>query len=101
MKKLILGIALAASLITQAQADDKAKVCADLSEMGRSVMQFRQINGPYTKMMEIAGSNKALIAMVDDAYDKPAYSGKKYQQKAVDEFVNYVAVICFRNYKGK
>ena len=104
MRKFI-GYMLLALLLNSSTlwADDgekkKPDVCATYHELATMVMSARQKGVSLVKMMGIAG-DEMTKSLVMSAYDKPQYSGEEYRTKAVEEFANERALMCYKE-RGK
>jgi hypothetical protein len=83
-------------------ADDKADMCASLSDMARSIMGARQNGAAMSEMIKIAqNTDPKLVDLVSSivvaAYDEPRFSSPEYQREAVDDFGNAVYLTCFKS----
>ena len=93
MKSIVLCLSLLALLPATGHAEDSFKermeTCKAIEKLAESVMSARQRGMAMSKMLEIVnegGSDDLVNAMVMSAWDKPRYSGERYQQRAVSDY---------------
>lgn len=97
--------ALTLLLATPATAEEQPanspkEVCAEFSEVAETIMERRQAGASMRRMMELAETDMQ-TAMVRDAYDQPAFSTERYQQRAVRRFGNDAYSVCFDHVTGE
>lgn len=100
MKKLILCAALA--LPFAAVAED---TCSMVASMARTVMSARQNGVEMEKMMAVARKSdgpvgKITEALVVDAFAVPRWQTPANKQRAIEDFGNDNAAMCYRAQKG-
>jgi len=93
MKSTILCLVVLALLPATGQAEksfkERMEDCKAIERLAESVMSARQRGMAMSKMLEIVndgGSDDLVNAIVVDAWDKPRYSGERYQQRAVSDY---------------
>lgn len=100
MKKLILCAALA--LPFAAVAED---TCSMVASMARTVMSARQNGVAMEKLIAVARKSEGAIGrltetLVIDAFGVPRFSTPANKQRAIEDFGNDNAAICYRAQKG-
>lgn len=106
MKKLITATLIASALsfnvVAEETDQDKiSKICGSYSEIATSVMTARQNNTPIIAVYKIADGNKAVIAIIKDAYAQPLFSTNDYKSSIVTSFSNDVFLSCINQFEGK
>lgn len=98
MKKiaLIITLALSTSTLTAEPVPMKA-TCDQLAELSRLAMEARQIGVPLRTMM--TGAKDTIMAdMLTEAYGSPAFTTKKNQDRAIQEFEDRWYLRCVKSY---
>lgn len=101
MNKIITALALTATLSFTAQADEAIDTCTGLSALANKIMEMRQENISMADMHNVLKGNDVSIALLRDAYKKPAYSTSLNKQRAIDTFKNDVFLVCINNIDSK
>lgn len=110
MKLHIFSIILSLAVVTSVQANNsfnkEDSLCQEVGSLAVTIMKARQIGVPMSEMMKamnIKGAqpekNELARYIVAEAYKKPAYSTKKAQKRAQDDFRNEQELICYENMK--
>ena len=95
MKKLILTTIAAVTLSFNVSATDESKdQCKFIHKLATSIMGNRQLNADMPGMMKLASGNKMIEEVVINAYDRPAYSVKKNQEREIKQFANEYYLAC-------
>lgn len=89
MKKLILVIALFSG---SAIADE----CKVIQDAAISVMHVRQMGEDKERMINLAGDEKILIDMLEDAYSVPDWNSESLSEKAKSDFEEKWTLRCYR-----
>lgn len=102
MRKFIIAAILGAALTTPAAAEEAGDICAALAELAHTYAEAKYAGVPLGEIMEIAsrGSDIGLIKvqreLALDAYSLPDFTMPEYQNRAMREHSNAVAVSCYR-----
>lgn len=83
---------LVAAALTVSDADHK--FCSEVSSLAETIMDARQSGARYRDVVELIRSDKALteaerdvaFVVAMDAWEKPSYSSREYQQRERVEF---------------
>lgn len=104
MKHKILATLLLASTVTLADESKELspfEACAKHSELAELIMQLRQDNADMVAMYEAVKDDDVAIAMLNIAYDTPAYSLESNKRNEVAEFKNDIFRACMKKYAGE
>lgn len=95
MKKIIFALALSGSFFTSAVHAEDAN-CPQLSQLAGMFMKGRQEGVTMARAMEIAGNNKVMQLMVEQAYSQSRYSTEEFKQRKIQEFSNEWFMTCYK-----
>jgi len=96
MKKIILITGLMVFQTIAYSAPLTIKSCTTISGLANSIMDARQRNMPMSNVMKAAGTNKEIQSMIIEAYQKPRFGTKTYQDNAITDFANHWFLICMQ-----
>lgn len=96
MKKLLTTLALTATLSFSAIADDAVDTCVGYSALAEKIMEMRQENISIADMYSVLKGNDVSIALLKEAYKKPAYSTVVNKQREIDAFKNDTFMVCIQ-----
>ncbi len=99
MKHILIAALIATSLSAHAGEKERLEGCKVIGEVANSAMTVRQMGIPITKPLALAEKASAeirpmMIAIVKEAYKKPAFTSEEYKIKIINEFTNYAIVSC-------
>lgn len=94
MKKKVLIMTL---MLTFASAE---QMCKERYDTAIEIMTARQNGVPAIKSMKRYASTLGGKAMVMDAYEEPAFQGKKFKKIVITEFGDKVYIECLRKVKN-
>ena len=97
MKKLIvIGLVMfTANSFATTRSD-----CDAIADYASALMEGRQVGVSMSESFTIAGDSKFLQNMVIRAYEQPAYSTEKYQDRAVKKFTDEYFLACIKSIKS-
>ena len=96
MKYFIL---LALMLSTGIQANEQRDLtCKKIESAARATMMARQEGTPMSKMMEGAGDNDLLRAIVVRAYKTNKFMTSAYKMEAVNDYGEELYLACYEAY---
>lgn len=93
---------LGAALTTPAAAEEAGDICAALAGLAHTYAEAKYAGVPLGEIMEIASrdSNTGLAEVYRElaleAYSLPNYSTPEFQNRAMREHSNAVAISCYR-----
>lgn len=64
----------------------KSLLCDKVSSTAETLMKARQRGVSMSSLMNSAGDNKTIKAMVIDAFEKPRFNSDPYVKRAIEEF---------------
>lgn len=102
MRKFIIAAILGAALTAPAAAEEAGDLCASLARLAHTYAQAKYAGVPLGEIMAIASqnSNPALVEVYRElaleAYSLPDYGTPEFQNRAMREHSNAVAVSCYR-----
>ena len=102
MRKFIIAAILGAALTTPAVADETGDICASLAELAHTYAKAKYAGVPLGEIMAIAsrepnpGLAEAYRELALEAYSLPDFTTPEYQNRAMREHSNAVAVSCYR-----
>jgi hypothetical protein len=96
MNKLLSVLTLTATLSFTAQADEAIDTCTGLSALANKIMEMRQENISMADMHNVLKGNDVSIALLKEAYKKPAYSTVVNKQREIDAFKNDTFMVCIQ-----
>ena len=99
--KLLTTLALTTTLSFSAIADDAVDLCVGYSVLAEKIMEMRQENISMADMYNVLKSNDVSIALLKEAYKKPAYSTVANKQKEIDTFKNNTFMVCIQTVGDK
>lgn len=107
MKKLVFIAALTLAACTASPAvaqmtiqEKQDKMCPVMAGLAAAIMEGRQLGISMIDMMNAPGSDNAQAkeisrSFVKMAYEKPRYSTKEYQKRAVEDFRDDISRMCY------
>ena len=101
MKKLFIGILIVLMASAPAIAAD---ICGNLSSLAATVMRGGQAGVSMKIQMDVFNQDKFSLtkglgrALIIEAYERPRYSTKKYQQREIENFRDKVYLRCVKTY---
>ena len=98
MKYLLTTAVILLSTVT-AQANKE--LCTAVSGAASLIMELRQSNAPLSSVLEVVGDVAILEELVIEAYKKPRYSSKAYQNSAIADFSNIAMLACLQSSKQR
>jgi len=77
-----------------------AELCSNMEELATTIMTARQENRSMSQMMVLVEQadpsvKEVVRATIQDAYNQPAYSSDRGKERAISEFGNAVASMCY------
>lgn len=96
----VLALALCAPT-AHAQSSEIDALCSSLYDFAEIAMTVRQNGAPLPKAIEILDKHKdafiypSLRSILDAAYSEPRWSGEETRARAIQDFSNDVAAICY------
>ncbi len=100
MKTVITALALlllAGNAFAEEESDDT--YCAAIHDLATTIMDGRQLGVSITESLNLSNCSTNICkigrSLVLAAYKEPQYSSDKYQQEAISEFANQVALQCY------
>lgn len=99
-----LGLLLATVVITAAPAAAKVdnRVCPQIGQLAKVIMESRQIGVPMSEMMTTmieSGEKRVdelMEQMIKEAYRRPRYHSEVNQQRAAEDFQNELESMCYK-----
>lgn len=107
MTRKILAAALMAGILSTAPVsaeEESGDICASLARLAHTYAKGKYAGVPMGEAMAFATRDPESSltpiyrAMVIDAYALPDFTTPEYQNRAMQEFSNEVALICYRDW---
>jgi len=102
MRKFIIAAIVGAALTTPAAAEEAGDICASLAELAHSLAEAKYAGVPLGEIMAVAsqdsnpGHVEVYRELALEAYSLPDFTTPEYQNRAMREHSNAVAISCYR-----
>ena len=97
MKKIVLMLAALSTSALASEPVPMKATCDQIADLARLAMEARQIGAPM-RMMMAGGKDTIMADMIIEAYGHPAFTIKKNQDRAIQEFEDRWYLGCVKAY---
>lgn len=102
--KHLLVVLLVVSGVCVGDKSDPEKICADLHDVGKAIMELRQNGASLPEVMQIlnnteggaGGIRNAYKKIIVSAYESPRHHTERMKARAAVDFANELYIGCYK-----